>query len=347
MAESFTGLALLEKDLHDEVIWTWVYPSISLALRDTIKRRVDVVWDSDLTPFFYGQFQKQWHYICSEDVSLDRLPKVTRLAIILLASDFNPDKYSALGRALLKLYKKSCNPAVLLENYLLVFTKGVCSTDENGTFQVQDHDSHSLLANSRIKDVVGIFGLETILVYIALLLKKRVVVYHPNVEMLQNLCRALPTLVCHRQNWNILYPLVTIADSELADLKTSTFYIAGFADSRVENRTDLFDIFVNGHSKEITVASHAKGTFMMGKLHKELATFITESAEKPNNSDILCIKDIARKTKELINNLKSFSSNDEHGNLVITMNSFHEKKMPTVTREFLINLAAAEGMLKL
>lgn len=65
-----------EKDVHDEVIWTWIYPSISVALRDTIKRRVDVVWDSDLTPFFYGQFQKQWHYICSEDVSLDRLPKV-------------------------------------------------------------------------------------------------------------------------------------------------------------------------------------------------------------------------------------------------------------------------------
>lgn len=76
--------ACAEKDLHDEVIWTWVYPSISLALRDTIKRRVDVVWDSNLTPFFYGQFQKQWHYVCSEDVSLDRLPKVITTTLLVL-----------------------------------------------------------------------------------------------------------------------------------------------------------------------------------------------------------------------------------------------------------------------
>lgn len=348
MAESFTGLGLLERDLHGEDIWTWVYPSILLELRDVIKRRVDIAWDSNnLVSFFYGQFQKQWHYVCSEDISLDKLPKVTRMAIILLATDFNPEKYNALGRVLMKLYKKSCCPAILLENYLLLFTKGVCSTDENGTFQMQDHDGHSVLTNSKIKDVICMFGLESILIYIAMLLKKRIVVYHPNVEILQNICRTLPTLVCHRRNWSILCPLVTIADRDLADLRVSTLYVAGFVDSRVENRSDLYDIFINGHSREITVASHSKGTFMMGKLHKELATFITEAAEKQNTSDVVCIKDIARKTKEIINNLKSFSSEDEHGNLVITMDGFHERKMPTVTREFLINLASAEGLLQL
>lgn len=77
--------------------------------------------------------------------------KVTRMSLILLTSDFNPEKYHLLSQVLMKVYKKSCSPSVLLENYLLVFTKGVCSTDENGTFRVQDHDIHGLLLYSKVK----------------------------------------------------------------------------------------------------------------------------------------------------------------------------------------------------
>lgn len=77
--------------------------------------------------------------------------KVTRMAIILLTSDFNPEKYYLLSQVLMKIYKKSCSPSILLENYLLVFTKGICSADENGTFRVQDHDIQGLLLNSKVK----------------------------------------------------------------------------------------------------------------------------------------------------------------------------------------------------
>ena len=38
-------------------------------------------------------------------------------------------------------------------------------------------------------DVINIFGVETILIYTALLLKKRVAVYSPKIEALLDICR--------------------------------------------------------------------------------------------------------------------------------------------------------------
>ena len=36
-------------------------------------------------------------------------------------------------------------------------------------------------------------------------------------------------------------------------------YVAGFVDSEVSNRTDLFDVYVNLPDSEITVSHNAKG----------------------------------------------------------------------------------------
>lgn len=72
--------------------------------------------------------------------------------------------------------------------------------------------------------------------------------------------RAIPALVWHRQNWEVLYPLEHLAADELADLRNSTSYVAGFTDAMVEGRTDLYDVFVNLAASEIAVAPHAKGS---------------------------------------------------------------------------------------
>jgi len=61
--------------------------------------------------------------------------------------------------------------------------------------------------------------------------------------------RALPLLVLHRQDWGILRPYVKLNaddDIELKDLKTANVYCAGFTDSAIKNRSDLYDIFVDG-----------------------------------------------------------------------------------------------------
>ena len=58
-------------------------------------------------------------------------------------------------------------------------------------------------------------------------------------------CRTLPAFVWHRQNWSIVFPFTHLEDLEVNELKGRQTYVAGFMDPTVEERTDLYDIFVN------------------------------------------------------------------------------------------------------
>ena len=87
----------------------------------------------------------------------------------------------------------------------------------------------------------------------------------------------------HRQNWNVVYPQLSLDHKgEMEELAKHGTYVAGFLDPSVQGKTDLYDLFVNGehpltHLKwtfhatpsnfpfpvpaaSLTVAPHAKGT---------------------------------------------------------------------------------------
>merc|ERR1712150_57141 len=121
---------------------------------------------------------------------------------------------------------------------------------------------------------------------------------------------------------------------------------AGFTDLTIEPRQDLYDVFINATGPEINIAGHCKDALAMGKLHKDIATHIVSSCEDENKSDQQIIKDIAMKTKELLNNLRSLAVQDESGKAYIMLETLRERKMPRSTENFLFNLAAAEGLLK-
>lgn len=83
--------------------------------------------------------------------------KVTHVSIVLVTKDFNPEKYEILCRILLMKYRKSGNPASLLESYLSVLTRGSCSTEENGRFSVQDYDVKRSYANTKLKGSMWLY----------------------------------------------------------------------------------------------------------------------------------------------------------------------------------------------
>ncbi len=74
--------------------------------------------------------------------------------------------------------------------------------------------------------------------------------------------RTLPLLILHRKNWDIVYPRLELEEAELADLSERGTYVAGFTDSTVEGRTDLYDLFINGEdchfAWKLTVLSEPK-----------------------------------------------------------------------------------------
>ncbi|KAF6317185.1 hypothetical protein mRhiFer1_004950 [Rhinolophus ferrumequinum] len=162
------------------------------------------------------------------------------------------------------------------------------------------------------------------------------------------LCRTLPALVWHRQDWTILHSYVHLSVDELEALQMCPGYVAGFVDLEVSNRSDLYDVFVNLADTEITIAPLAKEAMTMGKLHKEIGQLIVQSAEDPEKSDSQVIQDISVKTKEIFTNLASFSEvSGDGGKLVLNFEALKQRRFPPATENFLYHLAAAEQMLKI
>ncbi|XP_038816778.1 DENN domain-containing protein 10-like isoform X1 [Salvelinus namaycush] len=341
------SVGLIEKDVNADTLWVWCYPSVSAELREVLLSKCCLRQDSrGLHTFVFGQFRRTWYYISTVEVQEPTaLKKVTHFSIVVTAKDFNPERYAAFSRVLCRMYIKHGSPVKMMEGYIAVLTKGICQSDENGSFLIKDYDVRKAYLAGSVKDVVSQFGMETIILYTALMLKKRIVVHHPQVEVLLEFTRALPALTWHRKDWSILHPYVHLTDSELENLRTCTGYVAGFVDPEVSNRSDLFDVYVNLPDSEITISQSAKEAMSMGKLHKDIGLVIVQSAENADRTDGQIIKDISIKTREILANLASLA--EECENSKITLETLKQRHFPPATENFLFHLAAAEQLLKI
>ncbi|XP_037540606.1 DENN domain-containing protein 10 [Nematolebias whitei] len=346
-AQIMLSVGLIEKDVNGDSLWVWCYPSVSPELRQLLLRKCCLTQEGrDFHTFVFGHFSRTWYYITTVEVQEPTaLTKVTHFSVAITAKDFNPEKYAALGRILCRMYMKHGSPVTMMEAYITVLTKGICQSDENGSFLIKDYDVQTAYLAGSIKDVVSQFGVETVILYTALMLKKRVVVHHPRIEALLEFMRVLPALTWHRKDWSILHPYVHLMDEELEDLKTCPGYVAGFVDPDVSNRSDLFDVFVNLPDGVITVSQGAKEAMAMGKLHKDIAQLIVRSAEDAERSDSQVIKDISIKTKEVLTHLAALTEKCE--NSKITLEDLKQRLFPPATENFLFHLAAAEQLLQI
>ena len=192
------------------------------------------------------------------------------------------------------------------------------------------------------------FGLDIILIYTALILKRRIAVYHHKLETLLQFIRVLPALVWHRPDcYQALYPCVDInCTPEIQELQSRSHFIAGFLESDVENRTDLYDIFVNLAALEISVSHTSKEVFQMTKTHKEIAVFLTRNADNSSMSDLDVMREIKTKNLELIKNLKIMANIDDENKKqsVVTIEALKERKLNHNLETFLWNLAVAENL---
>ncbi|GLH02860.1 Protein FAM45A [Gryllus bimaculatus] len=236
----------------------------------------------------------------------------------------------------------------MLQLYLSVLTRGSCTTEENGTFLSKDFESRKYSSSTMLKELINTFGLESILIYTALLLKKRIVVYHHSLEALLKWIRTFPVMMWHRRNSDILFPWIDLVPEEIMDLKSNSHYIAGTRDSTIGSRADLFDVLVNLPAREITIAPHAKESMIMTKTHKDIAVFMVQLAERDNVQEQQVIKEIADKTKELLNQLMSLATVcTTEGKRMVSIETLRERNLPPALDNFLFNLAVAENIMML
>lgn len=119
------------------------------------------------------------------------------------------------------------------------------------------------------------FGLETIIIYTAIMLKKRIIVYHHKLNVLLNYIRALTVLSQHRPGWEHFYPFMELSPIEVAELSNMNHYLAGFRDATAESRLELYDVFINLAAIEVTVAPHSKGSMFQSN--------VTSATEMPSH----------------------------------------------------------------
>ncbi|XP_077352080.1 DENN domain-containing protein 10 isoform X2 [Festucalex cinctus] len=345
--QSMLSVGLIEKDVNGDTLWVWCYPAVDSEFRQILLSKCCLTQNKeDFHTFVFGQFCRTWYYISTLEVQEPTsLNKVTHLSVVVTAKDFNPEKYAALNRILCRMYIKYGSPVKMMEVYIAVLTKGICQSEENGSFLTKDYDVRKAFLAGSIKDVVSQFGMETIILYTAVMLKKRIAVHHPRIEALLEFTRVLPALAWHRKDWSILHPYVHLTDTEVEHLSKCTGYIAGFVDPEVSNRSDLFDVYVNLPDSIITVSQSAKEAMMMGKLHKDVGHLIVQSAEDTERSDSQVIKDISMKTKQILAHLGTLAEQCEGSK--ITLEHLKQQHFPPATENFLFHLAAAEQILQM
>jgi hypothetical protein len=275
-------------------------------------------------------------YQCTRAADCKDLAKVTHFSVWVLSKDFHPELYVELARLFAVAYNKEGNPVNVLQAYLSVFARGAV-----GSFNVSGFDiQHSMLAGP-LKESILLFGDTFILLWVAMLLKKRIAVYCDETPRLLQFLRCLPLLVWHRRNFDLLHPLVQLQSDQLEDLTSRGVYCAGFTDDSVKVRGDLYDVLVDLPGQSLSVSEKAKSDLGMGDFHRNLGSFLVSAAETESATVADLVKGLAKKTGQLFKKLAVLKEADQ-------LNLEALEGQSGVSRSFarfLYNVAVSESML--
>ncbi|XP_044260743.1 DENN domain-containing protein 10-like [Tribolium madens] len=310
---------------------SWTYPTVT----DEHKKHIlsNCFARGVQNEYICGRVQNNWIYI-------NQFVSNKTFAIVIVAKEFEPTKYRQLCDILGKKYSKCQNPVELVTLYLNLFTtSGSCSLQENGASYVCNFKNYESVTN--LKEFIASFDLEIILLYTAILLKRRILLFDYNTELLLSELLAISNLVPQRKVADYLYPIIESSNK----LKGLSFYVAGTTNRDLLKDEHLYDLFVNLSTREVTVSPKAEEIMAMTKTHKEIATFLIKlSASHLTENQVK--QQIFQKTKELLNLLTSLTSVTTDNDVkMITMNDLRAKKYHPNFENFLFNLAVSENMM--
>eukprot|EP00750_Incisomonas_marina_P015808 INCI18666.1.p1 GENE.INCI18666.1~~INCI18666.1.p1 ORF type:complete len:345 (-),score=73.63 INCI18666.1:70-1104(-) len=340
-ASEIKSVALIEYDNNDDIMLTWSYPGVSEEQQQLLISRAEMDEESNV-PFSFGKYNGDWHYIYTVDVDPDSsvLPEVQSVSLCILATAFNPEKYYSLLKILSTDYLANGEAVYIMQNILKCITKGSCGPKDNKWEFSNFVNKHAYLANCSLKKIVKKFGMHSILLWCAAVLRKRIAVLGADWESVFVIIRALPQFVWHRQNWDILWPQVQMVPDQIEDLQSGGCYCAGFIDPSVRTREDLYDVLVDVSARSITVAEDSAKDFAMDSVHRDFAEAMVAKAEDPEATDEDLIKLIVSKNKEFIKGLMKLKGSDPS----LTMEKLNAKggKFSKTLKRFFLSMAMAE-----
>jgi len=330
-------VAIIELDNNGDSLLVWSFPGVSKEFEQVLLERSDLK-NPDVPKFSFGKHKALWHYSTVFDVEdeMKGLDKVERIAIVCIDSTFNPEKFGALSSIFLEKYIARGLPTDILEDFLKCSTAGKLEGWDKSKFD----DRQAFLKNCSMKALIKMFGIETIILWTGIILKKRIIVFAENWGDVFPVVRALPQFALHRRDWKIVRPQLQLTELQIADLTATGVYVAGCTDPAVRSRDDLYDIFVDVPGASISAAKSAQGDLKMGSAHKDLATKMLEASKMSKASDTQIVKMIAGKTKELIDGIKKIKGSAAK----LTPKMLQAKGISGSMLRFLYNMASSEGL---
>jgi len=390
-SQTLKAVLLIEKDANGDLI-TWSFPALEKPLETVLKDRSGLVDSAaapaaaaaggaaavasaaaaalSSAPYRFSRFGGQWLYQLSVplDAASVRARKVTHVSVGVVtagtAGYFPSPKYRDLCHLLLKAFtsgEPANSPLPLMQIYLSVLTTNKFTSPTLGSFDEAGYDQRRAMI-APLKFLIGQFGAESITIWTAMLLRKRVFVFHPDLAEVQSLVKIFPLLgAWHRQDPSVLRPFVTLSSPlELAELQSAGVFVAGFTDPDCVNRRELYDLFVDAKAKTLSFGgASAAGAgadsaaapgerppaFALTKFHRTTAEqFVAAAATEPEQA---VIKAVAQATKEFLDKLQVLKAEDQKApGQQITQEGLAAAGLPVPMQQWIFNVAVAEGMAK-
>lgn len=220
------------------------------------------------------------------------------------------------------------SPVQLTTMFLSLFGTGKYGDFVSSIF----NENQSKIGGTGLQNVLKIFGPEQgALIWSALLLKKRILVgmklafvlfttiVSEQVDDLLQIVRALPCLAWHRQQFDMIRPIVNFSnETELTELKSSGIYIAGSVEQSAKSDNKVYDVLLDVSSQRVHISEPVRGLqiyilvtllddFKVTKLHQDVAKIIANT--EFNNQQL--IKALALKTKDILTKLQQLKEESE------------------------------------
>ncbi|KAH9413011.1 Protein fam45a [Dermatophagoides pteronyssinus] len=358
---------MIDINNNNRYLWRWTYPSIDNDVRFFIEKRLSLqsssssslstIFTYDYGKFSFFKIREKFIYILQNYQQHSK-----RFSLVLLTKDFYPKYYQKLLKIFAKIFIQSNDSIVeLLDKYLtLLITDRIemmlTDPERQIDFHFQQHNdefNEKQKLQSKLRSIIKMFSLDIILIYTALLLKKRIIIYGNDSQLLFEFAITLPLFIKHRQNIlnEEFIPNVDLqCPIQINDLRYRQNFISTFNDPRIEEHEDLYDIYINLATIEITISHRAKEIFMMTKMHKDVAITFVRIAEKQDTTDQDVVDEISKKTNELLNTLYSSSAmdddydDDNQKKIIIKKSKLKEKFSSPNLQQFFFNLALAESI---
>lgn len=333
-------VGVVECDISGEDIFVWCYPSFSLELQRISLGRLTDINESTMS---FVKFKSDWIYLFKNTIDRSVNPRLKNVSICITSKQYNPERFYSLLKLFFDQYATTFDPTKVLESYLSIFTTGKFSNNEISFSYNNFKDEDAFLSESCMHDLVSSLGVDAVIVWNAVILKKRILVFDENIVKLMTLLRTLLQFSIHRQDASILRPFITSDVEYLTDLASSGVYIAGSNDQALLSRTDLFDVIYMVSERRIIVSPDASSSMRMCSIHKEISELMMKNlSPDERKSSMTIVQAVGAKTKSILAQLAQLSQSCEGGKLTVDVLS---SKIANDTLKFwLFQLASAENM---